>query len=50
MKRTKDFRDWTFDELVEHNSWHVIQGLLKGEALKSLIYQVCELTARWNKK
>ena len=38
--------DMTFDELVDSATWNIIQGLMKGEPLRSLVYQVVSTLAR----
>ena len=40
--------DWSFDDLVQRMSWHVMQGILRGEALESLIHTTCDTAATWH--
>ena len=42
----KQIEDMTFDELVDSATWNIIQGLMKGEPLRSLVYQVVSTLAR----
>jgi len=37
----------TFQDLVSWATWHVIEGLTKGEALRSLIFHVVDMARRW---
>lgn len=43
----KELKDWTFQELNSYCTWRVMEGLLKGEALYSLVNQNNMLAVKW---
>lgn len=46
----KELKDLTFNELVDWCAWQVMEGLLQGKPLRSVIYTVVDLGARWRKE
>jgi len=43
----KDLRDWTFDELVSHACWKVIEGMTKGQSLRDTMFSVVNMATAW---
>jgi hypothetical protein len=43
----KEFKDWSFDELVNALSWTVVQSLMSGTPLKDAMFTAVECSCRW---
>lgn len=39
----------TFNEFVERQTWYVVEGLLRGEPLRELIWEVVSQARMWEK-
>jgi hypothetical protein len=44
---TKPLEKWTWEELKTYCAWEVVSGLLKGEALTSVMHRVCHMSNEW---
>ena len=45
---SKELKDMTFDDLIRFGVEIDVDNIIQGKALKSRIYQVMELAARWS--
>lgn len=43
----KDIAVWSFEELVRFNEVRLKMGMLSGEDLHSLVYQICATATQW---
>jgi hypothetical protein len=45
----KELAEYTFNELVDHCTWLIIQGIVSGDRLRTAVFSVCDLCAQWRK-
>lgn len=45
----KDIKDWTWEELLTHCGWYVVEGLMRGERLQSSMVSVYNIILAWQK-
>jgi hypothetical protein len=46
----KDLKDMTFDDLVSHAAWQIVEAITQGRKLRSEMYQIGMLFIRWNEE
>lgn len=46
----KPLEQWSFQELVTFTTWSLMQGLVQGHKLESLMHAQLELALRWRAK
>lgn len=45
-----DVKDFTFNELVDWCAWHMVERLLQGGKLRSIIYEIVNAATYWHKE
>lgn len=48
--KQKEFKDWTFDEVVDHAAGELLQDILNGTKFRTAAWRAVELGLQWNKE
>lgn len=43
----EDFKEWTWDHLMTWACWSVMDGMVKGETLRTVMYKVLMTATQW---
>jgi hypothetical protein len=44
----KELKDMDFNELVDYETWHAMQGIASGDKLRSSIWHACNAALAWS--